>query len=208
MIVEDGTIPGALAPLLAPFFTVESKVFGAGPKELLEDTHGVARGLESNLLGAYAGAVKNTLFMLLIGHDGSQGRLYLKDDRLRVAYPGLGTEPQFQGASDFLDRLSHALAGTYIKNPVWNALTRHNMLTGHPLGGCPMADSAEAGVVNDKGQVFCSTIGTKVHAGLYVMDGSIVPTSLGVNPLMTISALAERCCDILVKSGAPTHRPV
>jgi cholesterol oxidase len=57
--------------------------------------------------------------------------------------------------------------------------------TVHPLGGCPMADDPAAGVVDDLG---------KVHGyeGLYVLDGSIVPTSLGVNPSKTIAALAER----------------
>lgn len=38
-----------------------------------------------------------------------------------------------------------------------------------------------------------------VHPGLYVMDGAIIPSSVGVNPVMTISMLAERCCRLLIE---------
>ena len=57
--------------------------------------------------------------------------------------------------------------------------------TVHPLGGCPMADDPAAGVVDGFGRVHG-------YPGLYVLDGSIVPTALGVNPSKTIAALAER----------------
>jgi cholesterol oxidase len=62
-----------------------------------------------------------------------------------------------------------------------------------------MADSAASGVVNHVGAVFASTTGTAVHDGLYVCDGSTVPVSLGVNPLLTISALAERSAKIIAE---------
>jgi cholesterol oxidase len=47
-----------------------------------------------------------------------------------------------------------------------------------------MSDDPSAGVVDDAG-------GARPD-GLYVLDGSIVPTALGVNPSKTIAALAER----------------
>ena len=46
----------------------------------------------------------------------------------------------------------------------------------HPLGGCRMADSADLGVVDDAGAVYG-------YEGLYCIDSSIVPTSLGRQPV-------------------------
>jgi cholesterol oxidase len=200
MVIEDGAIPGALAGILAPLLAVESKAFGKSREEGLTDLiKKEARTIESEILGAYSGAVRNTLFVLLMAHDESRGRMYLQEDRLRVDWPGLGLQPQFGNASEMIERLSAALGGIYIRNPIWNKFTNHNMVTGHPLGGCLMADAAELGVVNHKGQVFSGDSGNAVHDGLYVMDGSVVPTALGVNPLLTISALAERNCHVMMQ---------
>jgi len=55
----------------------------------------------------------------------------------------------------------------------------------HPLGGCRMADSRDLGVVDANGAVFG-------YEGLYCFGSSIIPTSLGVNPSLTIAAVAER----------------
>jgi choline dehydrogenase-like flavoprotein len=64
----------------------------------------------------------------------------------------------------------------------------------HPLGGCRMADSPDLGAVDDTGAVYG-------YEGLYCIDGSILPTSLGVNPSLTISAVSERCAEHLVGRG-------
>ena len=44
------------------------------------------------------------------------------------------------------------------------------------------------------------------YEGLYCIDSSIIPTSLGVNPSLTIAAVAERCADQLV-AARPALRP-
>ena len=62
-----------------------------------------------------------------------------------------------------------------------------------------MAEDAAHGVVNHEGRVFNATSGTHTHEGLYVADGAVVPRPLGVNPLFTISALAERTCALLAE---------
>jgi len=56
--------------------------------------------------------------------------------------------------------------------------------TAHVLGGCRMGATPDEGVVDFEGRVFG-------HPGLRVVDGSVVPVNLGVNPSLTITALAE-----------------
>ena len=65
-----------------------------------------------------------------------------------------------------------------------------NLLGAHPLGTARMAGNAELGVVDPEHRVF----GT---ANLYVVDGSAVPASLGVNPQITIMAMALRAGELL-----------
>ncbi len=55
----------------------------------------------------------------------------------------------------------------------------------HPLGGCQMGPDASRALVDSNGK--CWDVGE-----LYVVDGSIVPTSLGVNPQLSIMSIATR----------------
>jgi cholesterol oxidase len=57
--------------------------------------------------------------------------------------------------------------------------------TAHCLGGCTIGDSRQNGVVDFKHRVFG-------YKNMYVCDGSVVAANLGVNPSLTITALAER----------------
>jgi cholesterol oxidase len=57
--------------------------------------------------------------------------------------------------------------------------------TAHILSGCPMGRSAEDGVIDTQHQVHG-------YPGLFVVDGASIPGNIGVNPSLTITAMAER----------------
>jgi choline dehydrogenase-like flavoprotein len=75
---------------------------------------------------------------------------------------------------------------------VAGALGAKSIGLSHPLGGCRMGRSATDGVCDEFGRVFDASKdgGTGFYDGLYIADAARIPTSLGVNPSLTISALA------------------
>jgi cholesterol oxidase len=83
--------------------------------------------------------------------------------------------------------LAHRVGGKIDGLPM--SLVTETMLgiptTAHILGGCCMGDSPETGVIDPFHRVFN-------YPGLYVVDGSAVSANPGVNPSLTICALAER----------------
>lgn len=73
--------------------------------------------------------------------------------------------------------------------------TFHEMIfdvptTAHILGGCCMGDSEQTGVIDPQHRVFG-------YDGLYVIDGSAISANIGVNPSLTICALAERAISFI-----------
>lgn len=62
--------------------------------------------------------------------------------------------------------------------------------TAHCIGGCVIADSSTHGVVDSRHRVFG-------YKNMYICDGSVVAANLGVNPSLTITALAERAMSFI-----------
>ena len=79
-------------------------------------------------------------------------------------------------------------------------LTFRNVFASHPLGGCRMAESKDEGVVDHRNEVFG-------YEGLFCIDSSAIPTSLGVNPSLTISAVSERAVGMLIDRAADYGLP-
>lgn len=200
LVIEEGVIPGAISVVLAKVFGIAAGMVGHDTDEGLADFYRERkRELETLLHGPYGGALHNTITYLVMSHDDATGRIVLQDDRARVDWPGVGRKPIFERVSGLLEQATAGLGGTYVRNPVWTELLGHDLVTVHPLGGCPMGEDGTGGVVDHGGRVFAGGGSEDVHEGLYVLDGSVIPRSLGVNPLFTISAVAERACALMAQ---------
>ncbi|WCM22338.1 alpha/beta fold hydrolase [Paraburkholderia bryophila] len=203
-VIEEGSLAGpvgaALVGLLGAAAPLEGVDVGGAPsaeRQLAYD----ARVLESFLRGPYRGALNHTQSYLVMAHDDESGQIRVDDKgQPRIVWKNAGKQPIFATVEHTLEQATVPLGGKYLRNPISTDVAGNRTVTVHPLGGCGMGEDAEHGVVDHLGRVFNGAAGTAVHEGLYVMDGAVMPMSLGVNPLLTISALAERNCALLAAS--------
>ena len=195
LVIVDATIQSAYAGLL-PLALAAAGVTGKGPvRSIRESLSAVGRAAESALAGAYSGAVDNTQVFLAIGHDTSAGEIQFAHDRVAVVWPHAADAPSYKAIDDIVGKAVAATGGAYVSNPISKSWLGGNVFSVHPLGGAVTGNDRSTGVVDHKGRVFDSGSAkgaTDVHQGLYVMDGSVIPRSLGVHPLLTISAFSER----------------
>ncbi|HEY6728818.1 MAG TPA: GMC oxidoreductase, partial [Polyangiaceae bacterium] len=199
LVVEEGVLPGPLAELYPSLFRTVADTLGQDTDSgIFDELREAGRELLS-VGSAYRGAMHNTQTFLVMTHDRGDGELSLVNDDIAVAWAGIGSQPVFQHVNDTLLRATAANGGTLVPNPSWSAWLGKKLVTVHPLGGCAMGEDAESGVVDERGRVFRGASGSEVHEGLYVADGAILPRSAGVNPLLTISALAERICVLMAQ---------
>ena len=186
LMVEEGVMPSALGPLMPVMFIPGGRLAGA---------------LKALIRGVYNGPLARTQTYFAVSHDSATGKIRLEKEKIVIDWPGVNDEPVYKKVDEMLTRISGAIGGKYVKNPLAESMMGNTHATAHPLGGCSMGEDTKSGVVNHKSQVFCGSTDhpDAVHEGLYVCDGSIIPSSLGANPLLTITALSERAMILMAR---------
>jgi cholesterol oxidase len=140
--------------------------------------------------------IGDSLVFLMIGRDAADGQM-----RLTPLFRCFDIRWKKSDSAQLfaaMEKVAGELAGAAEAKSFFalDAGPLSKFITVHPLGGCPMSDDPANGVTDDRGRVHG-------YDGLYVLDGSIVPTALGVNPSKTIAALAERGVEhLLAERGA------
>ena len=141
------------------------------------------------------GALNHSMLYLVMGQDNARGTILFDapftepDGRIRISWDKAGQQQIFTRMNEEVRRHARALRGSFISNPTWSTFNLRHLITAHPLGGCPMGDDHLQGAVDPFGRVFAGD--GSVHQGLSVADGSVIPSALGVNPFLTISAVSE-----------------
>jgi cholesterol oxidase len=209
VVVEELAIPGALHRLFREIVTT-----GALPVQLGRMDKSQHRPGDDDPAAVHAERIERTQVFAAMGDDGAKGELQLvdgwrkagPDGAIRVEWDKAADAPIYEAADKLLAK-SEGRGGLYLRSPLWKPLPESisrmlsgkkpdgSLLTVHPLGGCPMGEDWNEGVVDDMGRVYDPNEPAdlaRVHPGLLVLDGSIVPVALGINPLLTITALAER----------------
>ncbi|HHT9120404.1 MAG TPA: FAD-dependent oxidoreductase [Candidatus Hypogeohydataceae bacterium YC41] len=188
IIVEEGGIPDVLAPFAAAF--VPKLGLLQQLKELtLADFVDLMSGQKK--LNLAEDVTEKSMMYLCMGRAEGYGRIELSDaGDVNIVWPDSEwnkLKAFTQGLIKELEALTAGLGGEYFSLPLWEM---GKLATVHPIGGCSMAQAKEEGVVKPNGEVFG-------YDNLYVADGAIIPASLGVNPSLTIAALAHRIASLI-----------
>ncbi len=204
MLIEDGIVPGALHGVTHELVTSAAMLQQLGSMKLRHS------GAGEDPLALNDKALRHTQVYLAMGHDAADGSMALEAGRLIVTQAERSQAQAAQRQKAIVQRAAEVLGGIGLPNPFFEPLpealtqvlegppVQGQGLVVHPLGGCPMGDDCASGVVDQHGAVYDGLAPRSVHDSLFVWDGSIVPMSLGANPFLTITALAERAVDHLL----------
>ncbi len=131
--------------------------------------------------------------MLMMGRDDAIGHFYFEEnEEINIAFP-FSDNKKYIAYLNKLGQLFARQADSYfIPNGIAHLLKI--LEVPHNIGGVPMGTDASDGVVDNYGSVFG-------YENFYVLDGSILPVSLGPNPVNTILAFAERSMEKIIANG-------
>jgi cholesterol oxidase len=142
----------------------------------------------STLLGSCS-LSGGSLPLLGMGRDVPDGRMFLEDGWLEIAWQMRRSRRFFERVRSTMRDIAGTMGARFLDDPLWYL---NRVVTVHPLGGCPMGRDPSEGVVDAWGEAYG-------HPGLYVADGSVMPGPVGPNPSLTIAALADRFADRIVQ---------
>lgn len=188
-IFEEGGYPkeiGGLLQVLNP------------RNEFLKDLEIFSRAELENLLrqsGGRAGMhpeADHSAVFLAMGRDRADGRIWLHPltRSLEIEWNVKSNQPLYDAQQRFAKAVAQRMGGDAAFNPFWRVLRLP--VSVHSLGGCPLADTPDRGVLDANGEVFN-------YPGLFVLDGAAIPVAVGANPSHTIAAVAERNVEVAIR---------
>ncbi|MFH9419194.1 GMC oxidoreductase [Streptomyces sp. NPDC017529] len=203
-IVQDGGYPGFLnwlaegVRLAGGAGRLAAFAAGRALDRALGSPDGNMSGEIAALLGP-GGGFPGVLPLLGVGRDVPDGVMGLRDGRLDIRWTTATSRAYYEGVRTTMRQLAAGMGAGYLDNPIW---WWRRVVTVHPVGGAPIGDRPEEAVCDPYGEVFG-------HPRLYVADAAALPGPVGVNPSLTIAALADRMCTRLLENRPPrrAHRP-
>ena len=113
--------------------------------------------------------------------------------RLKSVASGPGRAPSYISEANEAARHFARHAGGVPYNSIQESVANLSV-TAHIMGGCRMGHSASTGVIDTNHELFG-------YPGIYVVDGSALSANVGVNPALTITAIAERAMSLMPAAG-------
>ena len=142
---------------------------------------------------------ERSLILLVMQSIDNRIRLELRGRRVVSRHDEGERPPTFIPAGNRAARLAAGHMGGMPSSAV-NEVLLDTPTTAHILGGACVGANPESGVIDPYHRVFG-------EPGLHVMDGAAVGANLGVNPALTITAMAERAMSMWPRSGEEDPRP-
>jgi cholesterol oxidase len=193
--VEDGGNPYLLtwAAELTNFYGILRRLFLFG-KRFLSYRIGLNKDadLDDEIVNLIGDCTTSKSFMpvLTMGRDYPNGSLSFDGRYLNCDWRIKKSQAYYDRVRRVVKGIAKALNAEYTDNPSYRYLQQ--VVTAHPLGGCPMGLSKADGVTDSYGEVFD-------YPGLYIADGSVMPGPVGPNPSMTIAAISDRAADHIIE---------